>query len=46
LPVSAVLELAAVTLFAANLLLTFVLAAPLVVNSNPEVSLAAPANDH
>ena len=41
LPVSAILELSAVTLFAANLLFTFLLSAPLVANSNPEITLAA-----
>ena len=41
LPVSAILELSAVTLFAVNLILTFLLSAPLFANSNPEISLAA-----
>ena len=41
LPISAILELSAVTLFAANLLFTFLLSASLVANSNPEISLSA-----
>lgn len=41
LPISAVLELSAVTVFAFNLLFSFLLSPPLVANSNPEISLAA-----
>src|SRR5262249_10774050 len=41
LTVYAILELSVVTLFAANLLFTFLLYAPLLANSNPEITLAA-----